>query len=308
MAEHVGGEAARQGIARGVTALAGAVFLFSITDAAAKWLGSVGIHASEIVFFRYLFGLIPVAVALYFGGTEGLRTKRPVAHFVRALLMCGALFLFFLGLSYIPLAEAIAIAFTAPLFITALSWPVLGERVGPHRWAAVLVGFLGMLIIVRPGSAAFQTEALIIIASAFVFAFAVLMTRRLTLTETNTGIFTYTTIISLVVMAPLAAVNWQPPTGFELAIMAGIGLVGGAAHFLVIVAYRHAPAAINATLEYSTLIWGTLWGWMLWREQPDAQTWVGAAIVVAAGLYITYRETRGGVPDLTSNTQRRPRT
>ncbi len=292
MAEQVNVERGEQVALRGVAAISIGVFLFAATDAGAKWLGGRGIHAGEIVFFRYLFGLIPVAIALLLTGTAGLRTKRPLAHFVRALLMCSAILLFFWGLAYVPLAEAIAVAFSAPLFITALSMPVIGEPVGRHRWAAVAVGFVGMLIILRPGSGVFQVEMLFIIGSAFVFSLAVLMTRLITATETNTAIFTYTTLVSLAAITPLAAANWTPPGLAELAVMGAIGLVGGTAHFLVIIAYRHAPAAVNATFEYSALIWATLWGWALWRETPDTFTLAGAAIIVAAGLYITHRETR----------------
>jgi drug/metabolite transporter (DMT)-like permease len=274
-----------------------AVFIFAVTDAGAKWVGLRGIHAGEIVFFRYLFGLIPVAIAIYLTGTGTLRTARPVLHVVRALFMCAALLLFFWGLAYVPLAEAIAIAFVAPIFITALSMPVLGEQVGPHRWGAVVIGFVGMMIILRPGLAAFRPEAMFIIGAAATFSCAVLMTRRMTASETNTAIFTYTTLVSLLAMMPLAAVTWQTPEPADILVMALIGLFGGAAHFLVIVAYRHAPAAVNATFEYMALIWGSLLGWFLWRERPDTATWIGAAIIIAAGLYITHRETRRKVPD-----------
>ncbi|MGI9414496.1 MAG: DMT family transporter [Hyphomicrobiales bacterium] len=281
-------------VAKGIGAMAVAVSLFAVADACAKWLGSAGFHPTQIVFLRYVFGLVPVTVALWLARGQGLRTSRPAAHLLRGFLMCMALLQFFWGLKFIPLAEAIAVAFTAPLFITALSVPVLRETVGPHRWAAVAVGFFGMLVILRPGTAAFQAEAFLIVGSALTFSVAVLYTRILTATESNAAMFTYTTIVSLIAMAPFALTTWQAPGEFDLALFALIGLVGGAAHFLVIVAYRHAPASVNAPFEYTALIWGCLLGWVIWREAPDAPVWIGAAVIIFAGLYITYRETMLG--------------
>ncbi len=297
MGEHVADTAragAPDGSSMGIASLLVATVLFAVTDAIAKWLGGEGIHAAQIVFHRYSFGLIPVIVAIAVVRGRGLRTRRPIAHIVRGLLMCSTLLLFFWGLRYVPLAEAIAVAFTAPLFITVLSIPMLGEKVGPHRWAAVGVGFLGMLVILRPGFAAFQPEMLFIVASAVMFAIAVLYTRRITATETNAAIFTYTTMIAAIAMSPFAAMTWHPPTEFELALLFVIGMIGGAAHFLVIVAYRHTAAAVNATLEYFALLWAIVIGWYVWSEVPDLWVLAGALVVAAAGVYITRREIRVG--------------
>ena len=259
-------------VVRGIAAIAVAVFLFSIADASAKWLGSAGFHASQTVFLRYLFGLIPVAIAIRHSGGSSLKTGRPFAHILRALLMCLALLLFFWGLKYLPLAEAIAVAFTAPLFITALSVPVLGEKVGLHRWGAVAVGFLGMLVMLRPGTAAFRIEALLVLASAFTYSLGALYTRRITSTETNTAIFTFTTVIAGLAMMPFAVTTWHHPAPMDLALFLLLGLAGGAAHLLVIVAYRYAPASVNAPIEYTALIWGSLLGWCVDRP-PSPDLW-----------------------------------
>lgn len=144
----------------------------------------------QIVFFRYAFGLIPVTIAIVVSGVGGLKTKRPFAHFLRGLFMFAALTLFFRDLKTLPLAEGIAVAFSAPLFVTALSWPMLGERVGPYRWAAVIIGFAGALVVLRPGTDAFKPEALFIVASAVFFALAMLHTRRISHTETNVAMYT----------------------------------------------------------------------------------------------------------------------
>lgn len=282
-------------LARGIPAVIGAVFLFSFADALAKWLGQAGYDSVQIVFFRYLFGLIPVAVAIYMSGTAGLKTKRPFAHILRGLLMFAALTLFFRGLKTLPLAEGIAVAFSAPLFVTALSWPMLGERVGPYRWAAVVVGFGGALLVLRPGTEAFQPEALFIAASALFFATAVLLTRRISTTETNVAMYTYATIVAGLATLPFLPFVWVTPESTDLWSFLAIGFIGGGASYLMIVAYRNSPAALNASFDYSALIWAAILGWIFWGETPDLVVWMGAAIIVAAGLAITYRESRTGI-------------
>jgi drug/metabolite transporter (DMT)-like permease len=279
-------------VAQGLAAMWVAVVSFSVADAIGKWGGGEGFAAVQIVFFRYLFGLIPLALVLWWSGLEAVRTKRPWAHALRGLLLSAALALFFWGLKYVPLADGIAVAFTAPLFITALSVPVLAERVGPARWAAVLVGFAGMLVIVQPGTDTFRPEMGIIVASALVFALGITYTRRLSRTETVAGMFTWTTVVSLVVFGPLALLTWKTPDVQHLGAFAALGLIGGAAHYLVGIAYRNAPAAVVAPQEYAALVWGALIGWFMWGDVPSAATWAGAAIVAAAGGFIAVREQR----------------
>ncbi len=282
-------------IPRGVSALVGAVFFFSFADALGKWFGHAGYDSFQIVFLRYTFGLIPVAVAIFVSGVEGLRTKRPWVHVLRGILMFAALSFFFRGLKYMPLAEGIAVAFSAPLFVTALSYPVLRERVGPFRWAAVIVGLIGALIIVRPGTDAFRPEALYIVAAALFFALAVLTTRRISVTETNVAMYTYSTICAGLATIPALPFVWVAPEPGHIGLFLLLGLIAGAASYLMIVAYRNSPAAVNAPFDYTALIWGALMGWVIWNDTPGANVWIGALIVVAAGLTITYRETRVGI-------------
>ncbi len=290
-------------VLKGISAVICGVFIFTMVDATAKWMSGIGFHPTQIVMMRYWFGIIPVIVALWFARGVSLRTGRPWEHLLRGVLMCGALLQFFWGLKYVPLAEAMAVGFTAPLFITALSVPVLKERVGAHRWAAVAIGFVGMLVILRPGYGTFRPEVLLIVSSAFTFALGVVLTRRLTTTETNSAIFAYTTLVSVVFMSPVGLAVWKAPGGEELAMFAMIGLFGGLAHFLLIVAYRHAPAAVNSPFEYTGLIWGSVLGWAIWRETPDVWVWVGAGVIAVSGMYITYRETiRGRYPAVETET------
>jgi len=279
-------------VTQGLLAMWVAVASFSIADAIAKWHGQEGFASVQIVFFRYLFGLIPVAVALYVSGLHQIRTSRPGAHVLRGVLMSAALALFFWGLNYVPLAEAIAVAFTAPLFITALSVPMLAERVGLARWLAVLVGFAGMLVIVRPGAETFKPEMLILVAGTAVFALGITYTRRLSRTETAATMFTWTTFVALSLFAPLAWWTWKMPQADHMTGFAVLGLIGGMAHYLVIVAYRNAPAAVVAPQEYMALVWGAIIGWIVWSEVPSGWTWLGAAIVAGAGGFIALREAR----------------
>ena len=277
-------------IGLGIGTILAAVFLDSIVDATAKWLGHTYAPV-QIVFLGHLFALIPIAVLVWrSGGLSALRTRRPFAHALRASLSFASMLLFYMGLRGLPLAEAIAVSFTTPLFITALSHPLLGEAVGVRRWSAVVIGFLGALIMVRPGTEAFRPDALLVLTSAFMFALATLLTRRLTRTETNVALVTHTTLIAGLASLPFAVLAWQAPSGGDVGLFALLGIAGGSAAYLLVVAYRNAPAAVIAPFDYSSLIWASAFGWMLWRESPEPAVWIGAAIVAAAGFYITRRE------------------
>ena len=274
----------------GIASIIAAIFFFSMMDGVAKWLGQ-SYTPIQIAFFRNLFGLLPVALIIWQGGGLGaLRTRHPWAHVLRAVLIWLALVTFFAGISIMPLAEAVAIAFAAPLFVTALSQPIAGEPVGPRRWAAVLVGFLGVLIIVRPGAATFRPEALLVLLSALCFAVAMLVTRRMVRSETNAALLFYTTIGGLLANGVLLPLFWSAPPAGDLGLFVLLGLIGGVGSFLMVVAYRHAPAAVIAPFDYSALLWSTLIGWLVWRDVPETAVWLGAAVVVASGLYIIQRE------------------
>ena len=284
------GSADRIGL--GIGSCVAAVFVFSIVDAAAKWLGQT-YEPVQIVFLRHLFALIPIAVLVWHGGgLAALKTRRPFAHALRGALIFGTTTLFLTALRSLPLAEVVAISFTAPLFITALSGPLLGEAVGVRRWAAVIVGFVGALIMMRPGTEAFRPEALLVLASAFIFALAMLLTRGLARSETSVALLTHTTVFIALASLPFAGLAWQAPPSGDLGLFALVGIGGGGAAYLLIVAYRNAPAAVVAPFYYSALVWGSVWGWIVWRDSLDAAVWIGAAIVGAAGVYITRRERR----------------
>lgn len=275
----------------GIGSVVCAVLCFSIVDATAKWLGQA-YSPMQILFFRHLFGIIPIAFLLWRSGSfRGLRTRRLHLHAVRAGLLFTALLSFFAALRSLPLAEAVAVGFTAPLFVTALAGPLLGEPVGPRRWAAVGVGFAGALIMVRPGSEAFQPEALLVLLSALSFALAMLLTRKMSQTETDVSMVAYTSLIAGLGSLPFLGFVWRPPPGDDIALFALVGVLGGTAAYLLVVGYRHAPATVVAPFDYTGVIWASLFGWMLWRETPEPAVWIGAATIALSGIYITHRET-----------------
>jgi drug/metabolite transporter (DMT)-like permease len=266
------------------------VICFSLVDVLAKWLGQ-DYPSVQIVFFRYFFGLLPVAVFVWrSGGLSSLRTRRLPLHMVRASLLFAALSLFFEALQRLPLADAVAVAFTAPLFVTALAGPMLGEAVDARRWGAVAFGFLGAILMVQPGGAAFRPDALLVLGSAFAFSILVTLTRRMTQTETNVALLTYSTLFAGTWSVLFLPFVWQTPAGEDMKLFVLIGLIGGVAAFFVIQAYRHAPVSVLAPFDYTALIWGALFGWLIWREQPSLNIWIGAVFVAAAGLYIARRE------------------
>jgi len=292
-----GGPTPPDRIALGIASIIVGMAAMSVMDACAKWLGT-GYPLAELVFFRNLFALAPILWVVWRAG--GRRTLRPVwhlGHVLRATFGLTAIFSFFAGLRYLPLAEAISIAFAAPLMVTALSVPILGERVGARRWAAVIVGFVGVLIMTRPGADAFRPEALLILGAALSYALVMLLTRRLARSDTTSAIVFHSTVLSLVASGLLLPFGWRTPVGWDLAIFVLMGAVGGAGTFFMTLAYRHAPAAVVAPFDYTALIWGTLIGWLVWRELPDTTVWAGVLVVIASGLYILHRETRTRRPN-----------
>jgi drug/metabolite transporter (DMT)-like permease len=274
-------------------AVVGIAFMATL-DATAKFLGE-GYGVVQLVFFRNFFGLLFVLAPLArSGGFSVLRSQHPLFHGLRAAFALGATFSFFIGLQFMPLAEAFAITFTAPIFITVLSIPVLGETVGLRRWTAVVVGFVGVVILLRPGSDTLRVEALLPLTAALCYAFVMLLSRKLSQRESITSVLVWTAVIGSLVSGAALPFDWVPPTPPDWALFILLGLLGSLTMWFMTLAYRHAPAAVVAPFDYTILLWGLLIGWLVWHELPDPQIWPGAAILVACGLYITHRETRLG--------------
>lgn len=247
----------------------------------------------EITFFRNFFALIPaIAMVVHFGGFQLLRIHRPLGHVWRSVVGLAGMCLGFLSYHMMPLADAVAISFMSPLVVTALSVPLLGEKVGIHRWSAVIVGFVGVLVIVQPGGGMFlATGSLVAVGAAASNALAIITVRQLNRIDHPVAIvFYFTLFTSLFTVVPLPFV-WSTPIGLaDWGLLILTGLVGGTAQYFMTRAFSLAPAALVSPFNYASLLWSSMFGWLIWGDVPAAHVYAGAAIVVASGLFILYRE------------------
>jgi len=275
----------------GIVLMLAGIAGFAVMDAIVKWL-TADYSVAQVVALRSWFGLPLLCLfALYQGGLKTLRTQRPLVHVGRYLLVLALSFSFFWALSQLKLVDAIAITFAAPIFITALSVPLLKEPVGLHRWLAISVGFCGVLIMLRPGMGVFQWAALVVLGSAVVYALLMITTRAFKSTESTAALMLYPQLGMSLTGIVLAPYFWVTPSLVDLGLFALAGLFGSVGVMCLTHAFRLGPAAVISPFEYSALIWATLLGFLLWGELPDAITLVGAGIVISSGLYIIYRET-----------------
>jgi len=268
------------------------VFCLVVNDAMAKWL-TTHYEPLQIVFMRNLVALpIIAAIVLATGGRPALRTRHLRVHAWRGLLLVGGAYSFFVGLKYLPLAEATALIFAAPIFITALSVPLLREHVGWRRWAAVVAGFIGVLIIVRPGATAFQPASLFVVATAVLYALFMIGSRWIDRSEGFWTMMLYLVAFPLLFSGAIEHIVWRTPQWDHLPLFLGMAVFGTLGMSLISQAFRLAPAAIVAPFDYTALIWASLFGWLLWNEIPGVWTYAGAAVIIAGGIYIVVRETR----------------
>ncbi len=303
-------------VARGIGLFTLAVFLLAVMDVLIKWLSdgnAVTYPTGQIVFFRAVFGLIPVLWLIRRAGPQVLATRHPGQHIVRGLFGAGAAFSFFWAFGQMPLADAYAIAFTAPLFMTALSVPLLGERVGLRRWMAVAVGFVGVLVMLQPDAEAagfLSWGAVAAFAGAFCYATHGILIRRMARTDTNEAIILYGALVIATLSAATLPFAFIWPRPIDFLMLAATGLVGGFGVLCLTQAFRLAAPAILAPFEYTAMIWGVLFGITIWGDIPSLWVLLGASIVAASGLYILHRETRNRSaavsPDLDADTGRAP--
>jgi drug/metabolite transporter (DMT)-like permease len=293
----IGEIANRERIGLGIGCALIGLFGMSVMDACAKFLGD-GYAVSQIILARNGIGALAVlAFVLVSGaGLAALKPRKPLLLALRTLVNLGAAYLFFTGLRYLPLADAFAIAFAAPLFITALSVPVLGEHVGLRRWAAVIFGFLGVLVVVQPGTESFRIEALLPLGAALCYAVAMLIGRKMTRDMTTAAIMFWPCLGLTAITLVMMPAQWQTPSLPDAGLFVFMGIIGTGGMALITQGYRHAPAAVIAPFDYSVLIWGVVIGWFVWQDIPAPNVWAGAAILVASGLYILHRETRKPKP------------
>ncbi len=268
-----------------------ATIFLSAGDAASKYLASETVPALHIVWLRYTTsGLILLAIVAWPGTRISLRTRRAGLQLLRGIGLIGSSVLFVSSLKYLKIADATATSFVAPLFVTALSIPFLGEKVGWRRWLATVIGLMGVLIVVRPGGSGFQPASLLPVFSSLSWAFSLIVTRLMSGTENPVATITWSTLFGALVSTLLLPLHWVEPSWTIAWVGLFIGAVSTAGHWLVIVAFRFAAASLLAPFSYIQLFWASLFGFLLFATLPDLWTWVGAAIIAGSGLYTAHRE------------------
>lgn len=276
----------------GILLLCAGVAMFGMGEACVKVL-SKDFEILQVVWARYTFhALVFLLIFSRSGIRSQMATKRPFLHLARSAALLGGTVCFFTALIYLSLPEAVAINFASPLLVTALSIPFLGEKVGPRRWAAIFVGFLGVLVIIRPGLGVMHWAAILPLGTAVFYASYQIMTRIAGRTEdTKTSLF-WTSAVGVIVMSCIAPFVWKNPDMVSWGLMVATGAFFGFGHYLLIRAFEVAPVSTLSPFLYTQLIWVTIISVIVFNQVPDAISMLGACIVIGSGLYIWYRETR----------------
>ena len=262
---------------------------FAMGDVAAKVLTDT-LPAIEVTWLRYIVFCSVVVPAVFVArGAKAMHTPRLRLQIIRALAVAGSSVLFILGLGHLQVAEATAINFISPIFITALSIPLLGEKVGIRRWAAAAVGFLGVMLVVQPGGSAFQMAALLPIGAALSWAVAAIATRLMS-SERPEATLAWSAVIGLIVLTAFVPFNWRAPTTGEIGLAVLMGSFSTMGHWLIILAYRKAAASTIAPFSYVQLLFAGLLGFGVFGTVPGTMTLVGGLVIAASGLYTAHRE------------------
>jgi len=266
--------------------------MFPTMNASVKYLAAEGYPYGQIVWARYFGHLVFMVVAFMpMRGWQLFRTERPVIQGVRSFLLFACTALYFFAIQHIDLTVAASISFTSPILVTALSVPFLGEKVGIRRWLAVTVGFAGAMIIIRPGGEGFHWAMLLVVLNTVCYAFYQLLTRKIASNDNPETTITLTAVFGAIaasffllngMMMPVSALHW--------AIFIGMGALGGFGHYMVVKAFQYTEASVVSPFSYGQLVGATFFSFVLFDTFPDQWTWIGAAIVVASGLYIASRE------------------
>jgi drug/metabolite transporter (DMT)-like permease len=272
--------------------MAAAILAFSVQDAAIKWL-SRDYGLAQIIFFSRILA-VPFAALLAYrsGGLAQLRAKRPLLQVVRASLTVCDMLCFTAAVWLMPLADAITIGFAAPLFMTILSVPLLKERVGPRRWTAVLLGFIGVVIVLQPSGAGYGLPSLYALGSAFAFALLIILTRVLTATENVPCLMFWNSGIVAGTMFILMLPEWRTPTGWGIWVFLLSAGIGAVAQLLITEAFRLGEVSLLAPIQYTSLLWAGFFGNAIFGDAPTSTLLIGAAVIVGSTLYIVEREAR----------------
>ncbi len=280
----------------GIALRIGATTCFAFMAAAIKLGYQADVSTPELAFYRFAFGLIPLLGWIAWSRNLGAwRTERPMAHVTRAVIGLTTMLLAFSALAYLPLAESTTIGFAAPLFAVALSALILKEKVGRHRWSAVMLGFVGVLVVMRPGGAHVPEIGLLLaILSAFGVGVVTITIRQIGRTEGTQTTVLWFSLLSMLALAPLLPFFARAHDLRTWGILLALGLFGGLGQLCLTSSLRFAPVSVVVPFDYTQLLWAVLLGSLLFGNHPPATTWAGAVVIIASGLYTLYREHKLG--------------
>ncbi len=285
-----------QNRAFGIGLRLGAVTAFAAMAATIKLGYAHGVSTPELAFYRFAFGLPPLLLWIWWSGNRGAwRTKRPMAHVWRAVVGLSTMLLAFSALAYLPLAESTTIGFAAPLFAVMLSALVLKEQVGRHRWSAVVLGFVGVLLVMRLEGEDLPALGLgLAVAAAFGVSVVTITIRQIGLTEHPQTTVLWFSLLSMLALGTLLPTYGQLHDARTWAILLALGTFGGLGQLFLTSSLRYAPVSVVVPFDYTQLLWAVLLGWLIFADEPPTTTWAGAAIIIASGLYTLYREHKLG--------------
>lgn len=279
----------RNALLAGILLMLAGDFMFALNDAMGKWLVA-SFSVGQVVLIRSIGAFIVLGPMIANQGAGRLfRMERPVLQILRVLATTADTALFYAAVVYLPLADVMSFYMAGPIYVAALSHFLLGEKVGWRRWAAIMVGFCGVLIILKPSSAAFSQSSLFALVGSIAFAFAIILSRRLRGTS-DTTLVTWQTIGTLLVGGVMTIGAWQTPSALDFGAMLLLGIVSCSAHLMITRALKLAPASTLAPLHYSLLLWAVIFGLAFFGDLPGPRILIGSAIVVLAGLFIFHRQ------------------
>ncbi len=309
IASHVSAPVVIDSPGRGIFLIAAGIGIFSIQDIIIRWLGST-YPALEIMFFRGFVAMLLIGLMVHLqGGFSTLRTRHPLLNIVRGLLQVSSYTAYYMAMVAMPIAEVTAIFFVSPLIVTLFSALFLGESVGIRRWSAVLVGFAGVLVIVRPGIGVLDPVALLPLFASFTYAASVIITRRIGKTQTGASL-AFIAMAVFVVFSGLAGTimgdgsfandshpslafllrAWSAPEGRDMVLIGACGLIAAIGFYCLAQGYRIAPASVVAPFEFVAMPLAVLWGILVWAEYPPLATLFGIMLIVCSGIYALNRE------------------
>ena len=294
MSDNLTVEGRQERVALGISLMLGAYLLFSFIDAGAKWLALLGLPSTQLAFMRYApHFLVSSAIIVRTHKLSSLTSSHAPMLIFRGSLLMGSTILNFFAVRYLPLTLTSTILFSAPLMACMLSQPMLAEKVGLFRWTAVLFGFAGVIIAIRPFDESFHWAALLSLGGAFCFALYALLTRKYAGRVSTDVMQFYSGAVGTICLLPFAILSWQNPvSATDWVIMVSLGIFGWAGHQLLTQAHRFAATSILMPFGYSFILFLTIWSYLIFDHLPDRWTLIGGSIVVLSGLFIWFRETR----------------